>query len=110
MTTINTETVVAEESSSQPRARRSRSEWKTIIEQYESSGLSAVEFSRLHNLSYQSLAKWRSTFRNETDHDDLESTSGFIELSTEDFPVSQSDTDNWSVELVLKDNIVLRIR
>jgi len=46
--------------SSEPRPRRSRSEWRQIITEQEASGLSIAAFCREHDLCPQTLYGWRS--------------------------------------------------
>jgi len=64
--------------------RRSRAQWKSLIDRHAQSGLSGKEFCQREALSYASFAKWRSK---------LKPNSGakveeFIELRAERLPLT----------------------
>jgi len=83
--------------------RRSAEQWRTIIERYESSDLSQVDFCRRENLSLTSFGRWRQRFLAE------EGQSGFVELLPESSLVPQGD-GNWTLEIDLPGGGSLRFR
>jgi len=87
--------------------RRTRPEWKQIIDEFEDSDASAAQFCDKHSLSYQSFSKWRSTFNVES----RKSNDDFIELTPNPAskPSIQISTD-WSIELELPGGVTLKVR
>ena len=39
--------------------RKSQHQWQTLIDQYQSSGLSGSQFCQTHKIAYGSFCKWR---------------------------------------------------
>lgn len=44
------------------RPRKSRAEWQSLIEQFKQSGINMAEFCQQHDVSEESVRKWRSRF------------------------------------------------
>lgn len=49
----------------QRQPKRSRVEWRQIVDRYETSGLKAVEFAREEGLNVHTFSWWRHEFRQE---------------------------------------------
>ena len=49
----------------QRQPKRSREEWRQIVDRYQASGLKAVEFARLEGLNVHTFAWWRHELRRE---------------------------------------------
>ena len=90
------------------RKRRTRSEWKEILSEYEASGLTQRRFCDEHGVAYSSFCNWRKRLSQEN------GSSPLIELPM-DLKVAEmsgaiGSTPDWRVELVLGQGIVVRIR
>ena len=49
----------------QRQPKRSREEWRQIVDRYQASGLKAVEFARQEGLNVHTFAWWRHELRQE---------------------------------------------
>jgi len=87
--------------------RKTKEEWKRLVADAEKSSLPAATYCEQHRLSYQSFMKWRSTFRSEENS----SKKQFLEITPNNIKSSPSPcSQSWDIELVLGDDVVLRIR
>lgn len=84
------------------RVRRSHEQWQEIVEQYQSSELSAPKFCAEHGISYASFSKWRHRLSNATEQSSAR--PAFVELTSPPVPQTQ-----WHIELDLAPGIQLRI-
>lgn len=84
------------------KIRRTRSQWQTIIETFEQSGLSVQAFCQQHDLAYSSFAKWRSLLKQQPAADAV----SFIELPDPSIAMSHSP---WRIELDLGAGVTLRL-
>jgi transposase-like protein len=87
------------------KRRRSEAEWSEVIKEFQSSGLTRVEFCRREGISKSSLGRWEAKLRPKT-------RDTFVELPA---PVdvdadSAAAAYEISVELELPSGAVLRIR
>ncbi len=81
-----------------PRKRRTRQQWQLLIEQWQSSELSAPQFCSEHHIAYSSFSKWRQLFNPHTDKD-TGARPGFIDLS----PLPTEQTQGWRIVLKLSE-------
>lgn len=84
--------------------RRTREQWQQSIKDFEQSHLSTADFCKQHQLAYSSFAKWRSILNQEN-----QKAPAFVDI-TPTLPVPTSSETDWTVELAIGDQIVLRIR
>ena len=61
--------------------RRTQKQWQPLIEQQLSSGLSARQFCKHHNLGYASFCNWRRRLSKKPD-DCISSEPNFLDLSS----------------------------
>lgn len=100
------------------RRYRSRAEWKTLIDNYPSSGLTQKKYCQKNNISMSGFYNWSSTFKKEAaqpqasdlvelvpDRSLLPSPNTVIEAEE-----NHSRASSWRIELSVSDTIVLRIR
>jgi putative transposase len=89
-----------------PYSRRSSDEWFTLVEQQQTSGLSAPKFCEQQNVSYASFSKWRLQFNREHNaQQSLKANAGndFVDLST------LSSSGKWHITLALGNGVELRL-
>ena len=90
------------------RARRSASEWRSIMARFESSGLTGTQFCRSESLSPSTFWRWRGRLADVGEPVSPSRPAGraaFVELA--DGPASPSV---WEAELELGGGVVLRLR
>ena len=86
------------------RARRSESEWRALIEDFEQSALSAKMFCEQENIAYASFLNWK---RRLADGDaGTVSAPSFVDLSA---LTGADPMGRWRVELDLGNGMVLRL-
>jgi putative transposase len=65
--------------------RRSRQEWRSLLAEFDGSGLSVETFCRRESISAASLYRWRGLLRTVGDDDEtavISRTAGFVDLGT----------------------------
>ena len=86
------------------RVRRTATEWRTVLEEFEASGLSALAFCRREQLSRSAFTRWRQQLAGKG-HDE----GTFVEL-----PVRETEglrtLERGELELALPGGVVLRWR
>ncbi len=93
---------------SQSRIRRSATQWRDIIRQYEQSGQTQAEFCSAYSLALSTFSRWHQRLAGLSDCVPNNEAS-FIELSPHEPPATDSSTP-WDVELQLGTDMVLRLR
>ncbi len=92
--------------------RRSRDEWKQIINQSNTLDISPESFCKQNNICYTNFVKWRSVFKNERHHPEKEAP--FVELKPfPSVPASEpplEEKKDWVVELNIGEHLVLRVK
>lgn len=87
--------------------RRSAEQWRAIIQHFESSDLSQVDFCRQEGLSLTSFSRWLGRFRCD-DHQ-----PGFVELHPEPSPsttpTAVPSCGDWTLEIDLPGGGSLRL-
>ena len=92
------------------RTRRSRKQWRAIVDQFEASGLSQRAFCEQAGISYGTFARWRRRLMIADVPQPITNTEGdlFVELSE---GAAESGTPpSWDVELQLGHGVFLRLR
>lgn len=90
------------------RARRSASEWRTIMTRFERSGQTGTQFCRSESLPPSTFWRWRGRLADAGESVSPSRPAGraaFVELA--DAPASPSI---WEAELELGGGVVLRLR
>lgn len=92
-----------------PRLRRTKAQWKALLEEYSTSGLTQAAFCQMHRIATSSLFKWQKYFASQP------AASDFVDitesLAQAPSPFADSGRDNhWQVELELGPGVVLRMR
>jgi transposase-like protein len=91
------------------RLRRTEAQWKALLEEYATSGLTQAAFCQKHHIASSGLYKWRKHFARQS------AESNFIDI-TESLgkataPFSEPGRDgHWQVELELGPGVILRVR
>lgn len=76
--------------------------WKSHIESWEFSGLSAAEYCRSHSLKYLTFLGWKKKFNpSQTEQD------AFVEIP---FPGAGTDSNNRIIELTLEPDFHFRLK
>ena len=88
------------------RPRKTRSQWREIITEFNQSHLPAREFCADHHLAYGTFAKWRHRFAKPPQK--KTEPPGLIELTQPASP--QPESEHWHVELELGNGMTLRVR
>lgn len=95
-----------------PRARvmRTQRQWKALLNEFNSSGLTKSAFCKKHQIALSSLYRWQQFFAEQSG-----GSTDFIDvtqpLSSTAAPAPAFARDNdWQVELELGAGIVLRLR
>ena len=88
--------------------RRSRSQWRTVIEEFARSGLSTKQFCAQHELRYGSFMKWRAHFSDATP---ASSEVDFIELSADAIGVNTPPprSERCCIELQVGHTVTVRV-
>jgi hypothetical protein len=84
------------------RVRRSRAEWRKILDRFEASGLSEAVFCHREGIAKGSFSRWKHAFRASEGE-----KPAFIELTPRPQPSSVS-LEAGEMELVLPDGVCLR--
>jgi hypothetical protein len=89
------------------RVRRSREQWRELLERFEHSGQSREQFCREQGLTLSSFAHWRRELgKAGARRRAVASAPFFLEVS----PHASGAPGNWDVELELGAGMVLRLR
>ena len=88
--------------------RRSRSQWRVLIDAFARSGLSAKQFCTQHELRYSSFMKWRAHFNDATS---ASSEVDFIELNADAIGVNTPPprSENCCIELQVGHAVTVRV-
>ena len=84
--------------------RRTADQWRELVNEFDASGLSAVQFCQRHHLGLSTLGKWRSRFRNQRT-----SAAPFVELAipTQSAQIAEPNGNALHVRLDLGSGVVL---
>lgn len=96
------------------RRNRSESQWRKLLEQFNTSGLTQAQFCKKHHISSGSFHKWKKRLF-ASDQSGL--SSPFIEVAplemnaiTASEPMHPETKQAWDVELELTKGCILRVR
>ena len=92
------------------RINRSRRQWQSLLDEFHRSGLTKVAFCKQHSVATSSLNRWQRMLESQTENGDFIDVTEPLSRAPAT-PSARRDPDNaWQVELVLGNDIVLRIR
>ena len=91
------------------RINRSRSQWKSLLDDFHHSGLTKVAFCKQRGVATSSLNRWQKILIQESGGDFIDVTEPLSVIPATP-PSIQEDDPGWQVELALGNDIVLRIR
>jgi transposase-like protein len=101
---------------SQPQAKpakrvmRTRSQWQTVLDDFNRSGLSKVAYCKQHGIATSSLNRWQRILQDECGGADFINVTEPLSIAPAT-PSPTCDSDKaWQVELALGAGIVLRLR
>lgn len=99
------------QSTSRRRARvmRTQGQWKALLEEFNSSGLTRAAFCKKHRISTSSLYRWQQLFGDHAGDAEFIDVTEPLSNAPKSHPIPASDND-WQVELELGCGIVLRLR
>ncbi len=85
--------------------KRGPQQWQSIMQAYEQSGLTQEAFCNRESIAPSTFYNWRKRLSVAKPAKPKEPM--FIELPATEFPTK---IDHWDIELLLGDNVVLRMR
>lgn len=98
-----------QQSKTKKRINRSRSQWKSLLDDFHRSGLTKVAFCQQYGVATSSLNRWQKILAQKSGGDFIDVTEP-LSVAPAALPSTRECDDAWQVELVLGNNIVLRIR
>ena len=91
------------------RKHRTPEQWKALIDQQRSSGLSAAQFCKQEEIGYASFCNWRKRLTDLSTEDSARSgEAGFLDLSSL-MGTSSSSGPGWNIVLSLGNGVELRL-
>lgn len=106
------DTATPSQPQSKPKKRvmRSRNQWKALLQEFNSSGLSKVAYCKQHGIAISSLNRWHRILVAQSEGTDfIDVTAPLTIAPATPTPTSENDKA-WQVELSLGAGIVLRLR
>ena len=98
---------------SKPRKKtktwRSKAQWKALLDEFPTSGLTKSAFCKKHQISTGSLHKWQNYFDDQSPAAEFINITKPIAKATSVQPAPKTDS-HWQVELDLGAGVVLRVR
>ena len=109
MTNHALELPVTTQPKSNTRAQRTRAQWKSVVDDFASSGLTKTAFCRKRGIATSCLYRWQKVFAGQL------ASGNFIDITepVSSAPSASPRTDgnpHWQVELELGAGMVLRLR
>ncbi len=92
------------------KPRQNPAQWRSIIDQQLTSGLSAPQFCTQHDITYQSFMRWRKKLQTDSvEMASVDSGPDFVELTAPDKVSPVVAATVWHIELDLAPGVQLRI-
>jgi hypothetical protein len=91
------------------RIMRTQEQWKALLEEFNTSGLTRAAFCKKHRIATSSLYRWQQLFDGHTGDADFIDVTEPLANAQGSHPVPVRNND-WQVELELGSGIVLRLR
>jgi len=103
--------VVIKSSLPRKKIRRSASEWRSIITDYKTSGLTQRDFCQQRDIAYSSFTNWLIKLKKlERDWLVESNPSALFVDVTADKPLLKAEVNEWDVELAFANGTVLRLK
>lgn len=92
------------------KTKRTPEQWKAIISDHETSGLTQRDFCLQQGVAYSSFTHWLKKLKKMAPvaHTEATSTPLFVGIEPDHLPSTASN--NWDVELAFANGMVLRLR
>ena len=88
------------------RQRRNQAQWQALINEQQSSGLTAMAFCQANDLGYASFNRWKSRLSGTVpEASGVSHDQGFIDLSA----LPSSSSDRWQITLKLDNGMELQL-
>lgn len=95
--------------SPQPRVKRSRTQWTSLVEEFNTSGLTKTAFCKRHGIATSCFYRWQKIVAEDS------AGAGFVDITE---PVARAAatrsiadvSSHWQVELELGAGVILRMR
>ena len=92
------------------RVTRSQDQWKALLEEFTTSGLTKSAFCKRHRIATSSLYRWQRLFAEQSGEvTDFIDVTPPLSINPSPSPAPAGDND-WQVELELGPGFVLRLR
>lgn len=91
------------------RVQRTKAQWKALLEEYASSGLTQTAFCQQQRIAPSGLCKWRKYFADQSAESHFIDITESLSKAAEPLP-EQARDERWQVELELGLGVILRIR
>ena len=98
-----------QQSKTKKRINRSRSQWKSLLDDFYRSGLTKVAFCQQYGVATSSLNRWQKILAHESGGNFIDVTEP-LSVAPTALSSTQEGNDVWQVELALGNDIVLRLR
>ena len=92
------------------QVRRSAEQWRTLMQQFSTSGLTRDRFCKDQGIALSTFDYWRRKLKQQDVPGHQVDTPMFVELSSAPASAPASDSPPWDVELQLGDAVILRLR
>jgi hypothetical protein len=92
------------------RINRSRSQWRSLLDDFHRSGLTKVAFCKQRGVATSSLNRWQRILEGQPEIGDFIDVTEPLSVTPAEPSSSQESDAGWQVELALGNNIVLRMR
>jgi len=90
------------------RTQRTRSQWKSLVDDLSTSGLTKTAFCKKHGIATSCLYRWQKIFAGNSVAAEFIDITGPVASTLPTPPLADANT-HWQVELELGAGIVLRI-
>ena len=94
---------------SRTRVMRSQGQWKALLEEFNTSGLTKSAFCKKHRIATSSLYRWQQLLAEHAGPTDFIDVTQPLSSTPVPPPAPSGDND-WQVELELGADVVLRLR
>ena len=91
------------------RSMRTQAQWKALLEEFNTSGLTKSAFCKKHRIATSSLYRWQQLLAEQMGDLDFVDITQPLSNAPAPLPAQARDND-WQVELELGAGVVLRLR
>lgn len=91
------------------RVNRSRAQWKSLVEKFNTSGLTKTAFCKRHDIATSCLYRWQKVLAEETTQDTFVDITEPV-ATAKNIDLAPENRNHWEVELELGADVILRVR